>query len=711
MLFCNHRINTINELKEIDTKYGIECDVREYNKSLILSHDPYLEGEYFKDFIKNFKHKFIIINIKSMGISFDILNILIENNITNYFFLDLSVPEIILLKNKTNKIAVRLSEYEPLEQVLLYKNIASWVWIDCFNDLYLDINKYKILKDNNFKICLVSPELQYKDTEEIIKYKNILYEKNIFVDMICTKKQNIEKWSYDNIQLIIPMSGIGKRFIKNGYKDPKPLIKIENKHIIEHVVNIFPNVNNISFICNSLHLETTEMYNILKKINNNANIYKIPLHKKGPVFAILSIIDNIDDDKEVIVSYCDYGTSWNFNNFLEDTRTRNCDGAIACYKGFHPHMLNNENYAFLKDNGDRYMLEIKEKESYTNNKMNEYCSNGIYYFKSGKIMKKYMQELIDFNININDEYYVSLVYNLLVKNGFNVNIFEIDYMLQWGTPYDLEDYVIWSNYFKNEKNKICDKIYNYTTIIPLAGKGHRFSKDGYDKPKPLLDIEGKPMIIKATQDLPKSTNYSFIYLQEHKDQYKIDDIINEYYPKSQHFSIKDVTDGQASTVKIGLPSDLSNSILISACDNGVCYDFEEFDEMINDESIDVIIWAFKNNPTSKNNPNMYSWLDVNNEGFIKKVYCKEFIFDDPLKYNAIIGTMFYRKASYFLEGLLENYEKNIKTNNEFYVDDVINRNIEKGLKVKVFTVKNYLCWGMPNEYKTYNYWLNYFSKN
>lgn len=709
MLFSVHRINSIKELQKIDIKYGIECDVRCYDNNIILSHDPYVTGEYFNDFIKYFKHKFIIINIKTTGIANDILNILIENNILdNFFFLDLSIPEIISLKNKTKNIAVRLSEYEPLEQVLLFKDLVKWVWVDCFNDLYLNLDKYDILRYNNFKICLVSPELQNHHYNDIIKYKNILYDNNIFVDMICTKLYNIDKWSFDNIQLIIPMSGLGERFIKCGYTDPKPLIKIDNKPIIHHVVNIFPNINNISFICNDLHIETTDIYNILKNINNNAKIYNIPLHKNGPVFAVLSIIDNIDDDKEVIVSYCDYGTSWNFNKFLEDTRKRNCDGAVACYKGFHPHMLNNENYAFLKDNGDRYMLEIKEKESYTDNKMNEYCSNGTYYFKSGKIMKKYMKQLIDLNININNEFYVSLVYNLLVKDNLIVNIFEIDYMLQWGTPYGLEDYLLWSNYFKNEKYKICDYIYDYVTIIPLAGKGHRFSKDGYDKPKPLLDIEGKPMIIKATECLPKSTNYTFIYLEEHKNNYNIDEIIYNYYPNSKHFSIKDVTDGQASTVKIGLPN-LDTPILISACDNGVCYDYEEFDKLIKDETIDIIIWAFKNNPTSKYNPNMYSWLDVDDNNFIKKVYCKNFIFDDPLKYNAIIGTMYYRKASYFLEGLLQNYERDIKTNNEFYVDDVINRNIENGLKVKVFTVKNYLCWGMPNEYKTYNYWLNYFT--
>ena len=78
--------------------------------------------------------------------------------------------------------------------------------------------------------------------------------------------------------------------------------------------------------------------------------------------AVSLIFDNIDDNDEVIVSYCDYGTDWNYKNFLKDTRDRN-DGAIACYKDFHPHMLGRDNYAFLKEtkDGSRWMDKIQEK--------------------------------------------------------------------------------------------------------------------------------------------------------------------------------------------------------------------------------------------------------------------------------------------------------------------------------------------------------------
>jgi hypothetical protein len=142
----------------------------------------------------------------------------------------------------------------------------------------------------------------------------------------------------------------------------------------------------------------------------------------------------------------------------------------------------------------------------------------------------------------------------------------------------------------------------------------------------------------------------------------------------------------------------------------VYYDSDEYLKLLNDESIDVIVWSFRNNQASKTNPDSYAWMDVDSDNNIKHVSCKKFIYDNPLTTHAIIGSMFFRKAKYFMDGLMRNYEENIRTNNEFYVDDVLNQNIKIGLNVKVFEVKNYICWGTPNDYKTYLYWKDFFSE-
>jgi hypothetical protein len=144
------------------------------------------------------------------------------------------------------------------------------------------------------------------------------------------------------------------------------------------------------------------------------------------------------------------------------------------------------------------------------------------------------------------------------------------------------------------------------------------------------------------------------------------------------FSINEITQGQACTSEIGIDKsnmDLTKSILISACDNGVYYDINKYQKLVDDQNIDIIVWTFRNNPTSRNNPNMYAWMETDETDTIVSVSCKKFKPEvhDLEKSHVIIGTMFFRKAQYFMDGLHQNYSEQIRTNGEFYVDDVINQ--------------------------------------
>jgi len=518
------------------------------------------------------------------------------------------------------------------------------------------------------------------------------------------------------MKIIIPMSGIGKRFIEAGYKDPKPLIIIENKPIIEHVINLFDKANDhFVFICNDLHLRETNMREILFSIVPNCKIYEVSVNnRKGPVDAIMQIAEKeICDNDEIIISYCDYGTLWNYNEFKKDIKENNLDGAIPAYIGFHPHMLGSDNYAFIKESNKNF-ISIQEKKPFTENKMNEYASNGTYYFKSGKIVKKYFKQLIDKNISVNNEFYCSMVYNLMKEDNLNIKVFEIQKMLQWGTPKDLEEYLVWSNYFLKRNihfnTNFIDK-YDTTLILPMAGAGSRFSKEGYEQPKPLLDIEGLPMIIQAVKCLPQTSKKIFICQNEHLNKYEIGNTIKHYYNEAEIMGIDYITEGQACTCDLAFKNcniNLEKPVFISACDNGVYYDINKYEELLDDPQIDIIIWSFSNNPTSKLFPNMYAWLDVDEKKFIKRVSIKKPFSDVENKY-AIIGSMTFKKGKFFKEGLENIYKTNYRTNGEFYVDNMIEPLVNMGYNVKIFDVENYLCWGTPNDYKTYNYWKEYFT--
>ena len=507
------------------------------------------------------------------------------------------------------------------------------------------------------------------------------------------------------------MSGMGNRFIEAGYSVPKPLIIVDGKPIIEHVCTLFPGEDKFTFICNSKHLNETNMIEVLKKIKPNSNIIEIPNHKKGPVYAVSLIEELIDDKEEVIVNYCDFGTYWNYQDFLSHTRNRGADGAIPSYKGFHPHMLGSTNYAFMRDD-KQWMLEIKEKEPFTNNRTQEYASNGTYYFKKGSYIKKYFNELMSRDINLKGEYYVSLVYNLLVKDDLKVSIYEIQHMLQWGTPEDVAEYNTWSKYFRNavKQEEKFEASENSITLIPLAGRGSRFVKEGYKKPKPLLETSGKPMIIQAARSLPNTKIKIFVTLKEHLRDFPLKNVLEDEFNGCQIVSINEVTKGQAITCSLGLKEvDNEASLLIAATDNGMIYDQVKYQKLINDKNIDAIVFTFKHHISSKTNPQMYGWVKNDGNNAVS-ISVKAPISKDPYNDHAIVGTFYFKKVKFFNQALESLLIKGNLVNGEYYVDSLMGELIELGLNVKVFEVEDYICWGTPNDYETFVYWQSFFSK-
>jgi hypothetical protein len=175
--------------------------------------------------------------------------------------------------------------------------------------------------------------------------------------------------------------------------------------------------------------------------------------------------------------------------------------------------------------------------------------------------------------------------------------------------------------------------------------------------------------------------------------------------------LEDVTDGQATTVMVALDGVPDNiPLTVSACDNGAQYDAGKLAALLADESIDAIVWAFRGDthPTSRYNPNAYAWLDVDDNFLLDDVSVKRQFTDRPNKY-CIIGTMFFRRTGDFRRAYALAKARGIKTNDEYYVDNLLVPLLEEGARIVVFPVDHYLCWGTPNDYETFTYWQNHFT--
>ena len=189
-----HRVNTINELRDIPINYGTEIDIRSYGSNLILNHEPFQFGEDFEDYIGEYKHGTLVLNIKEAGIEEEVLRLVRKNSqIKNYFLLDVEFPHIYeATRNGEKAIALRFSEDESLDTVINYVDKVNWVWIDTNTILPLDEINLPIL--NRFKKCLVCPE-RWGRSFDIEKYKEIMIGSfNFNVDAVMTGYKYAKKW-------------------------------------------------------------------------------------------------------------------------------------------------------------------------------------------------------------------------------------------------------------------------------------------------------------------------------------------------------------------------------------------------------------------------------------------------------------------------------------------------------------------------------------
>lgn len=194
MEFIAHRVNTIAELKQTPKEFGVELDLRDFGDKLVLQHDPFNDGEDFEEYLKHYDHGTLILNIKSERIEHKVLDLLNAYKIKKYFFLDCSFPMIYLLsENGEKNIALRYSEFEGIDTIIKMAGKVQWVWVDCFTELPINLETYKLLKEHEYKICLVSPELQGQ-IEKIDSFKKYFSKEGFSPDAICTKLNNIEHW-------------------------------------------------------------------------------------------------------------------------------------------------------------------------------------------------------------------------------------------------------------------------------------------------------------------------------------------------------------------------------------------------------------------------------------------------------------------------------------------------------------------------------------
>jgi len=230
-------------------------------------------------------------------------------------------------------------------------------------------------------------------------------------------------------------------------------------------------------------------------------------------------------------------------------------------------------------------------------------------------------------------------------------------------------------------------------LIPMAGEGSRFIKEGYTFPKPLIDVDGKPMIQKVVENLNFDAEYIFLARKEHLIKYSglrstLERITNN---KCKIVEVDSLTEGAVCTALLAKKYiNDDDDLLIANSDQIIEYNLENFQYIKNFSNVNGIVFCFR-----AVHPK-WSFVKVNSRGVITEVAEK-----NPISDIATCGIYWYRKGYEFVKYAEQMIEKNIRVNNEFYIAPVYNELINSGGTLIPFFVHKMHGIGTPEDLNFY----------
>ena len=234
------------------------------------------------------------------------------------------------------------------------------------------------------------------------------------------------------------------------------------------------------------------------------------------------------------------------------------------------------------------------------------------------------------------------------------------------------------------KNKWQDK--NMNVLIPMAGAGSRFEKAGYTFPKPLIEINGKPMIQIVVENLNIEANFIYIVQKAHRVKYNLDTVLNLITPNCSIFEVNDVTEGAACTTLLAKEKINNNQpLLIANSDQFVEWNSHDFFYQMESQDIDGGMLVFNSTHPK------WSYVKVENN-IVTEVAEK-----NPISDIATVGIYYWKQGSDYVKYAEQMISKNIRYNNEFYVCPVFNQALEENKVFKTFKVDQMHGLGTPED--------------
>lgn len=238
------------------------------------------------------------------------------------------------------------------------------------------------------------------------------------------------------------------------------------------------------------------------------------------------------------------------------------------------------------------------------------------------------------------------------------------------------------NKWKDEKMNV---------LIPMAGAGSRFRNAGYTFPKPLIDVNGKPMIQVAVENLGLDANFIFVVQREHREKFHLENMLPLLAPNCKIVEVDSLTEGAACTALLAKEHiDNDAPLFFANSDQYVEWNPIQFMYDMQESEADGGIVTFKSTHPK------CSFAKVGDDGVVTEVAEK-----NPISDNATVGYYYWRKGSDFVRYAEQMIERDIRVNDEFYVCPVYNEAIEDGKTIRIFEADEMWSLGSPEDLDFY----------
>lgn len=235
-------------------------------------------------------------------------------------------------------------------------------------------------------------------------------------------------WKSNSLNVLVPMAGLGSRFVAQGYTFPKPLIMIKNKSMIQVVVDNLNIEANFIFIVQEEHCKKYHLDYFLPLIAPGCKILVADQPTEGVACTTLLAREFINSEKPLLIANSDQFIKWNSSETMYTFTNDSSDGSIITFHSTHP------KWSYAKLGEDGYVSEVAEKLV-----ISRHATVGIYFWKRGSDYVRCAEQMIAKNKRVNNEFYVCPVFNEAIEAGLKIRIKEIgpDDMWSLGTPEDL----------------------------------------------------------------------------------------------------------------------------------------------------------------------------------------------------------------------------------------------------------------------------------